>query len=394
MAHEKRHGILNAMKICVVTQQLRQTITGPGLHANNLIHQLQADGHQVWVVAPADQKPLRQFTYHFIPVSPPLFASNQARWVSLAWNFNKALRRLIKHTDLDIIHFTDARESLFFSAKIPTVGNINDTYSAELHPLAYYQKHYFDAFKRWAYYRMVHVCERIALNRLKAVIANSQFTAQTIRENYHLPDSRLHVFYKSVKVADYKAVLDQKRLVHPPRILFVGTNMQRKGLPTLIQAAGPIIHQHPDVQFWVVGKDPSQPRLQALCQEYHVEDAFEFLGWKDQKELPAIYCACDILAMPSLTEAFGVVLLEAMASGVNVVATRVGGIPEIIQDGQNGLLVPPDNPEQLACAINKLLDDRELMQQLASRALCDVKQFDLQVMMDHTYRLYQALTTP
>ncbi len=383
------------MRICIVTQQLKRTVSGVGLHANNLIDTLCHEGHEVCVVAPRDQRPDGNLPYQFIPVAPPLFAGSQARWISLAWNFRRALRSLTQRQALDIIHFTDARESLFWKGPIPRVGNINDTYSAELHPLRYYLSHYYDGLLRWAYYHFVHACEKIALNRLDIVMANSRFTARTIQQNYHVPEAHLRVCYKSVVTADY-AELRAARAnasTHPTRVLFVGTNMQRKGLPGLIQAARQVIESFPQVEFWVVGQDPALPRLKEFCQEQGVMPNFHFLGWKSQAELRQVYAECDIFAMPSLTEAFGVVLLEALASGLLVVSTNVGGIPEIIQNERDGLLVPPENPDELAQALLSLLRDEALADRLRVNGCERAQAFDLSRMMACTYEIYAALAS-
>ncbi len=140
---------------------------------------------------------------------------------------------------IDLAHFTDAREAFFFRTQLPIIGNINDTYSAELRPISYYRRYYDDWGIRWLYYRLVHYCEKNTLSRLSAVIANSHFTARVICNEYKVSPEKIYTCYKSVDLKKYQDVLEmgEKKRDASQKILFVGTNMQRKGLPTLIQAA-------------------------------------------------------------------------------------------------------------------------------------------------------------
>ena len=95
--------------------------------------------------------------------------------------------------------------------------------------------------------------------------------------------------------------------------------------------------------------------------------------------------------MTSLTEALGVTFLESMAAGVPVIGTNVGGIPEIIQDGINGLLVPVESPNSIAKAINRLLSDQELSGRLVRNATAALDRFDVSKMMECTFRLYSKV---
>jgi glycosyltransferase involved in cell wall biosynthesis len=378
--------------ICLVTQQLRNPVSGVGIHAKLLIDRLVKHHYRVLVITPADEViPGLPVTYY--PVSDPVLTSNQARWFFLALSFRKMLSRVIRQNKVDLIHFTDARESLFYTGQVPAVGNINDTYSALVHSLSYYASHYRDWLARWIYYRIVHSLEKIALNRLAVVIANSQYTAGVVRDQYKLAAEKVRVCYKSIDPAPFQTMKTRRRNqpAHPPRILFVGGNIQRKGLPTLIRAAASILKEEASVSFWVVGGDHNQPAMEKLCRANHVRDCFQFLGWRSQSELQKIYRQCDIFAMPSLVEALGVVFLEAMAAGLVPVATKVGGIPEIIQDGYNGLLVAPDAPDELSQAIIELLRDPKKMKALQKNGAGTVKKFSVDAMMEKTYEIYDMV---
>lgn len=384
------------MNICIVTQQFKNIISGVGLHANNLTHALLNEGHTITLLVPEDQAPLNSLpNLSIVTVKKPGFNQSQARWLSLSFSFNAALRKLEKENKFDLIHFTDARESFFCNPSAPMLGQVNDTYSAELKTTSEYRKHYPDWLTRWLYYSAVHLLESRKLQRLKLIVANSRFTAETVTKTYPNTASKVRHCYKSVDVAKYQKIRANREAAPPdpdqPVILFVGSNMHRKGVPDMIKAAPGVIKNHPLVRFIVVGNDKSVDRLKALCADLKITKNFEFAGWKSQADLLEYYQKATVFVMPSLTEALGVTFLEAMAAGVPVIGTNVGGIPEIIQDEFNGLLVPVESPGSIAQAINRVLADEPLRKRLAENARTTLSKFDVTSMMECTFKLYREV---
>jgi glycosyltransferase involved in cell wall biosynthesis len=376
--------------ICIVTQQLGSIISGIGLHSRNLITSLVNNGHKVCVIAPENQRPVGELNFYFYGVPKPHFSNSQARWIPLSISFQRALNALRLDRKFDIIHFTDFRESLFCQSIPHLVGNANDTYAAEIKPMSYYRLHYIDWFNRWLYYHFVHICEKIATRRLSAVIANSKYTAMVIQKEYRPEPGRLFVIHKSIDPESFVNMwkLQNKVANQCPVVLFIGGNMQRKGLPDLICAAPSILEEAPSTEFWVVGDDRAEPWMMKLCKDFGVDHRFRFIGRKTQAELAEIYARSTVFCMPSLTEAFGVVFLEAMAAGVPVIASRVGGIVEIVQDEINGLLVSPGNQHEISLKVLRLLTDQDLRERLRQGGLDTVQQFTVKKMMAETYEVY------
>ena len=387
----KSEPLATSYAICVVTQQYHSVISGIGLHARNLVAQLIADGHRVVLLAPKDQRPDQDGGLEFAGVAPARLAGSQARWLSLAWSFSRALPALEREHRFDLVHFTDARESLFCRPDCLSVGNVNDTYAAEVAGPGYYRDHYSDWLFRWPYYRAVKLAEAVALPRLSAVIANSRYTAGVIAKQYRLRADRLRVCYKAVDPGRFvPALLARAKLApHAPRVLFVGGNMQRKGLPVLIRAAGEVRARLPGTEFWVVGQDKAAQHMKDLCRSCGVEAAFRFFGLRSQGELLDFYAQADAFVMPSLVEAFGVVFLEAMAAGVPVIGTRAGGIPELIEHGRNGLLAEPEDSAGLADLLCRVLADASLQHRLRENGLRTAREFTPERMMQCTYGVYR-----
>lgn len=381
------------LKICIVTQQFKNIFSGVGLHANLLVNYLQKNGHSITLVVPENQKPPSNQQFIIKSVKTKEIFKNQARWFSLCFSFSKAINELEKTNNFDIIHFTDARESFLCKSKSTLIGNINDTYSADLRSLGYYKKYYQDWLPRWGYYSLVHNLEKRLLPKLDCVIANSMYTYETIRERYPR-NIKLAICYKSVNKIRYSKILHEKlsKRQNPkkPIILFVGGNMQRKGVSTLIEAAPEVVQNYPDVEFIIVGKDKAIKRLKEKCKNLELSSSFSFPGWCSQDEILDLHKMATIFVMPSLTESLGVAILEAMASGIPVIGTNVGGIPEIIRNGENGTLVPVDSPKDLSLAILQLLSNKNLQEKYRDAALDTVEKFSVENMMECTLNVYKS----
>jgi len=159
----------------------------------------------------------------------------------------------------------------------------------------------------------------------------------------------------------------RRRLVEPraPVILTVGRLYRQKGLEYFVQSAAQIHHLVPQARFWVAGEGIQRGQLEAQIQGLGLEGVVTLLG--QQCDIAAIMAASDVFVMPSLGEGLSNVLLEAMALGKPVVATRVGGTPEIVRDGETGWLVPPRQPAALATAVLKILKDPDLGARLGAQ---------------------------
>jgi glycosyltransferase involved in cell wall biosynthesis len=157
-----------------------------------------------------------------------------------------------------------------------------------------------------------------------------------------------------------------------------------KGIETLLYAFKYISAKHPNVVLQIAGSGWLLNRLQTTVAALGVSKQVEFVGWVPRKEMPAFYQNLDVFVLPSIilpngiTEAAGMVLIEAQACGVPVVASKVGGIPEILMDGRTGKLVPPSDPESLGSAVSALLDDVDIRRDMGinARAMAEMK-FDI-----------------
>ncbi len=157
----------------------------------------------------------------------------------------------------------------------------------------------------------------------------------------------------------------------PPVLLTVARLVHRKGIDTVLQALHPLLDRSPDLQYWIVGNGPARKSLEQQAQELGLTHAVRFMDSVSDSELPDIYRRATVFVMPSRAdyhagsvEGFGIVYLEASASGLPVVAARSGGAAEAVLENETGLLVPPDDPQTLAHALLRLLNDPALRQRM------------------------------
>lgn len=163
-----------------------------------------------------------------------------------------------------------------------------------------------------------------------------------------------------------------------------------KGHKYLIRASKILKEQAPKIKIIIVGEGPLRMELDKEARDSKVEDIIFFLGFRE--DIPRILYSLDLFVLSSYLEGLGSSILDAMACGLPVVATRTGGIPEVVVHRKTGLLVSPRNPQALAKAILKLYNDRELASRLGKRGYEMVRQkFSVQSMADKMIRLYQRL---
>ena len=142
-------------------------------------------------------------------------------------------------------------------------------------------------------------------------------------------------------------------------ILAVSRLVHGKGVDVVIRGFAQIPAEF-EVELWIAGDGPVRRELEKLARDLGVGSRVRFLGTVPYDTVPSLIVGCEMLVLGSRQESFGVVLLEAMAAAKPVVATAVGGIPELVTDGENGLLVPSESPEALGEAVARLLQDAHL----------------------------------
>ena len=173
----------------------------------------------------------------------------------------------------------------------------------------------------------------------------SAYAARSLVQDYGVDPARVRVVGAGPNVAPPPAAAPEPP--GPPAILFVGRCFAPKGGPDLVEAFRRIRRVHPQAALWIVSQEAPRP----------LPEGAVFHGSLDPPALSVLFARASVFALPTLREAFGLAFLEAMAFGLPVVATSIGAIPEIVADGETGILVPPRDPAALATACAALLGD-------------------------------------
>lgn len=224
-------------------------------------------------------------------------------------------------------------------------------------------------FKRWLYKSLLRVTVPLA----DRIICVSEAIKRDLLDDCPAAVSRAVTVYNGVDATSFDGRGDGRRIRQDwclgggPVLVTVARLTEQKGQRFLIEALPGLLSDWPTLSCVFVGEGDSRESLRRLAKERGVEHACRFAGARD--DVIDWYAAADVVVLPSLSEGFPFVLLEALAMSKPVVATKVNGVPEIIEDGRTGLLVPPRDPQALEYAIRRILHDPESAARMA-RAGC------------------------
>lgn len=228
------------------------------------------------------------------------------------------------------------------------------------------------------------------------IIAVSQFVADSVIAS-GIDSSRIAVVYDGVEIPPLTTI-EERRVararwkISDDDLLLgcVGYLLPEKGQETLLRALPQIRAQFPNCRVILAGDGPCRVKLQTLARELGIVDAVIFAGFVE--DVQAVYRALDLFVFPSLAEPLGSSLLVAMAHGLPVIAAASGGVPEIIENGRNGILVSVSDAQELAAAIRRTLNDRAAAARLGQAARETVeRRFSAQLLAENTLQQYQTI---
>ncbi|MEM3640439.1 MAG: glycosyltransferase family 4 protein [Candidatus Bathyarchaeia archaeon] len=237
------------------------------------------------------------------------------------------------------------------------------------------------------------------LRRSDKIIAVSEYTKKELLEEYQLKANKIKVIYNGVDIDRFRPADNKKRikqelgLNNDTIILYVGRLYSRKGIPILLKAAPFILRKFRNVKFVISGKGlRNEKKLKAFADNLKVRDHTLFVGYFPDEKLPKLYQAADIFVLPSMYEGMPFTILEALSSALPVVTTKVGGIPEVIEDGKNGLLIKPLDFLGLADKILFLLENPSFASEmgLSGRRIVEEK-FNWQNMARQVLEIYNEV---
>jgi len=204
---------------------------------------------------------------------------------------------------------------------------------------------------------------RFSLTSADRIITVSDALKAHVLEFEPKVDAVVRTIHNGVELSDFPFV---RKASNARRLLWVGRMTEEKGVDYLIHAMKKVVSSYPDASLRLVGDGPLRSDLETLTNELDLRERVEFAGESPHSELSEMYAWCDLVVMPSLSEGLPTVLPEAMATGRPVVASRVGGIPELLKHGETGYLVSPERVDELAGSIIELLGKPDLMEKMGA----------------------------
>lgn len=283
------------------------------------------------------------------------------------------LVEIIKKEEIDIVHARSRVPAWIAYFACRKTGKV---YISTCH--GYYRKHPFTYVMGWA----------------KRVIVLSNVIARHMIDDFGVPHERIRLIARSVDLSKFKYACPEDKKSETFNIGIIGRITTIKGHLYFMKAMARVAREIPRIKIWIVGDAPGsklayKEQLQLLTKRLGLWNATEFLGVK--KDIAGVLSGLDVLVLATTThEAFGRVIIEAQASGVPVVATRVGGVVDIIEDGKNGLLVPPADPQAIAEAVVRLCRNPQLRRSLCEQAYKKVKEkYTVEVMVENTIAVYK-----
>lgn len=241
-----------------------------------------------------------------------------------------------------------------------------------------------------------HIERRVA-RAANRIITGSHFAQKQLTAELGVPPEKITVIpygipeqYRSLPLS--RALQHRLHLTDTRVLLHIGSLIPRKNLPVLLDAFKAVLTQLPQTRLVLIGSGPEEARLRSQARHLGLERAVVFAGFVTEQEKLEYYSLADVFVSPSLLEGFGLAVCEAMACGVPVVATQAGSLPEVVGDGETGLLVPTGDGDALSRAILRLLQDDGLAQRLGRAGQARVERlFRWDVAARRTLELYEAL---
>jgi len=351
-------------------------VGGLGRHVYSLSTALAEAGHDVTVVTRhAPGAALEEYVNGVRVVraqeDPPLFRLSTSTLLAWTMAFNHTLTRAALRTastaEFDVIHAHDwlvAHSAITLKEQlgIPLVTTIHATEAGR-----------HQGWLPGDLNRSIHSVEWWLANESSRVIACSHYMRWEVNRLLEVPAKRIEVVANGVDPTVWQvepAALRAARIRYAgagPLIGFAGRLVYEKGVQDLIAAMPQVRAVHPGLRLIVAGDGPYRRELQEEAHRYNLRRAVSFTGFLGD-ELPAVMAATDAMIVPSIYEPFGMIALEAAATGVPVAAASTGGLKEFVEPGRTGMTFPASNPDALAHIVSRLLSDEVAARRMARTA--------------------------
>lgn len=366
------HGRTSILRILMVSRGVVPIAAGCGgseLVAFELARILARSGHQItFLTDVADDEDASEPNLEFVPIESRL----QQRLTKLPGGFFPwmlqhlvgnltvvtATRRLTRERGYDLIHAHGNLSTILISAfsRLPLAYTEHDA-----PPWQCRYRRWWERLIRKTIYRALNVS---AFRRADHVVATFDALRDELVERWGVPGSRVSVIPNGADTEIFHPV-EARRRGADRYFLFVGRLTPRKGPDFVVRALAEV---EDDVHCVFAGDGPMRGEIERLAEQLGVADRVTFLGNVNPEGLASVYANAELLVLPSVSEASPLVAAEAMACGTPVLATRIAGLPTLVEDWETGFLVHPDNVGELGVALRFLMRDGELRRTMSEKA--------------------------
>lgn len=370
------------MKILLCTNTFENVVNGPAKFANLIleINQLHPQ-HEVRILTEDTSQPHPNVHRIVLRIPGFLYVFSQ---IFRMFSYHRHAVRLREAFPYDVLVYNNAFIGLWSAlvSRQPTIGMINDDNNLNAGLSAWFQRKC--SFKQLFFKQL----EGISARRHRLIISNSDYLTKQLGQAYQLPDKRIKRLYKAIDLNETSFQVT-RAFNNPIRILFVKADYMRGGLDTLADA----LKQLSQFSFVLTVIGPEKrfsPPITSLYQSV-ANVQLHLLNEQPPSVVRTHLQTNDIFCVPSRREALGVANIEALAAGIPVVATNVGGIPEVMDDGNNGWLVPPNNPAALAEAIQTCMTDATQRREKRENGRKFVQKFSKEAMFANFLRILESV---
>ncbi len=302
------------------------------------------------------------------------------------------LRQLLRNQHFDIIHDnqTLGYGMLFMkSFGIPIVATVHHPLPIDKKTDLAYMERVGDRIHRILFYPFV--MQHIVTKRMDRIITVSEDAAKETMSAFKVPREKIRVVYNGIDTEMFQGFNGEEK--ERGRLIVVANSADRKKGVVYLLRAVQLLRQEMDVKLTIVDEGaPGNKYTPALVKRYGLDGSVSFTGRLSLEDLVRHYARAEVAVVPSLYEGFGLPAAEAMACGVPVVSTTAGALPEVVEDGKGGILVPPRDSYALAGAIKRLLNDEHLRTAMGEEGRRRVKrQFDWREAARKTLEVYQEV---
>jgi L-malate glycosyltransferase len=374
------------MKICMYTSEFPPDVGGISTYVYNLSKRLVERGHEVTVITRGTWKEtyceeiekIYVYRVKFFPSFPSPFKIHQLF-------INKLLKYLNFGFDIIHLHGTLVPVKPIFDSSLPVIFT---SHGASKKKLEYMEAKTLHFFIVKLLRKNLFKLEQEIVEKSDIITAVSNSSADDLR-TYHKFKKQITIVHNGV---DTSFFIPSEKKSNLKSILYTGRFEIFKGLYDLIESSRIVCKKYPDTKFVLIGSGTIFDNLKKQVNKFKLEDNFIFTGFLSKSQIIEYYQNATVFVLPSYREGFPTSLMEAMSCGVPSIATNVEGNFELIQNGENGLLVPLKNPEKLAESIVYLLENEELRSKIGRNARdYIVKNYDWETITDGFEKLYNQL---